>query len=493
MKLKQMVLVTSSVILSSCALLGPDYHEPQLNAPQAWSSKDGNATNSSESMPDMAWWHKFNDPQLNALVESALVNNNNLQVAMGNMLQAQASLKKVQMSWVPTVSIGGAGFAGQYFNPGFQNNSGYPLLNSLNQNNPQNFDGYAFGAMPSYTVNVFSLIKQGEIAKLNVAIQQQSVNAIRLGVISQVANSYFTLLGLHKQLELQQQMLTDAKDLRKYNQIQYNKGSIGQLNLDGLDQFIASLETKIPEIEDNITQTENALQVLTNNNPGKIQMGNTFDNISTEGVIPVNLPSQVLKSRPDVAIAEYQLQVNNANIGAVTSQFFPTISLTGNVGQMTMQLSNLFNAGGDFWTGTLGAAMPVFNLGLYADVDKAKGGYYAAYYNYIQTVRNAFAQVDDGLSKHDSLNKQYKIQEAGYQKAQNMYTIGQKQYKQGAISLANTVGFKLNIDYTKAGLNQLKIQQLNSIVNMYQVLGGGYNVESNLTQVKKFNDKHDIN
>ena len=136
--------------------------------------------------------------------------------------------------------------------------------------------------------------------------------------------------------------------------------------------------------------------------------------------------------------------------------------------------------------------MPVFNLGLYADVDKAKGGYYAAYYNYIQTVRNAFAQVNDGLSKHDSLNKQYKIQEAGYQKAQNMYTIGQKQYKQGAISLANTVGFKLNIDYTKAGLNQLKIQQLNSIVNMYQVLGGGYNVESNLTQVKKFNDKHDI-
>ena len=493
MKLKQMVLVTSSVILSSCALLGPDYHEPQLNAPQAWSSKDGNTTNSSESMPDRAWWHKFNDPQLNALVESALVNNNNLQVAMGNMLQAQASLKKVQMSWVPTVSIGGAGFAGQYFNPGFQNNSGYPLLNSLNQNNPQNFDGYAFGAMPSYTVNVFSLIKQGEIAKLNLAIQQQSVNAMRLGVISQVANSYFTLLGLHKQLELQQQMLTDAKDLRKYNQIQYNKGSIGQLNLDGLDQFIASLETKIPEIEDNITQTENALQVLTNNNPGKIQMGNTFDNISTEGVIPVNLPSQVLKSRPDVAIAEYQLRVNNANIGAVTSQFFPTISLTGNVGQMTMQLSNLFNVGGDFWTGALGAAMPVFNLGLYADVDKAKGGYYAAYYNYIQTVRNAFAQVDDGLSKHDSLNKQYKIQEAGYQKAQNMYTIGQKQYKQGAISLANTVGFKLNIVYTKAGLNQLKIQQLNSIVNMYQVLGGGYNVESNLTQVKKFNDKHDIN
>ncbi|AUR51970.1 efflux transporter outer membrane subunit [Aquella oligotrophica] len=493
MKLKQIALISSSIILSSCALLGPDYHEPQLNAPQAWSARDGNTAQSIESMPDMAWWQKFNDSQLNRLIESALVHNNNLQVAMGNLLQAQASLKKAQMGWVPTLSIGGTGFAGQYFNPGFQNNSSYPLLNSVSQNNPQNFDGYAFGAMPSYTLNVFSLIKQGEIAKLNVALQKQSVNAMRLAVISQVANSYFTLLGLHKQLELQQQMLADARDLRKYNQIQYRKGSIGQLNLEGLDQFISSLEAKIPEIEDSITQTENALQVLTNNNPGKIQMGNTFDNINTDGIIPVNLPSEVLKSRPDIAVAEYQLQVNNANIGAVTSQFFPTISLTGNVGQMTMQLSNLFNAGGDFWFGALGAAMPVFNLGLYADVDKAKGGYYAAYYNYIQTVRNAFSQVDNGLSKHDSLTKQYKIQEAGYQKAQNMYAIGQKQYKNGAISLANTVGFKLNIDYTKAGLNQLKIQQLNSIVNLYQVLGGGYNYESSLTTIKKFNDDHDIN
>lgn len=492
MKFKQLVLLTGSVLVSSCALLGPDYHEPQLNNPQGFSSSDSQSRFSNESMPDVAWWKKFNDNQLNGLIESALSGNNNLQIALGNLLQAQASLKKVQMGWVPTVSIGGAGFTGQYFNPGFQNNSGYPLLNSLNQNNPQNFDGYAFGAMPSYTLNVFSQIKKGEIAKLNLALQQQSVNAVRLAVISQVASSYFALLGLHKQLQLQQQMITDAKQLRKYNQIQYQNGSISQLNLEGLDQFIATLEARIPDIENNIVQAENALQVLTNNNPGKINMLNSFDNISADGVIPVNLPSQVLKARPDIAIAEYQLQVNNANIGAVTSQFFPTISLTGNIGQMSMQLSNLFNTGGDFWTATLGAAIPVFNLGLYADIDQAKGGYYGAYYNYIQTVRTAFGEVDNGLSRHDSLNRQYQQQVQAYQKAQNMYAIGNKQYKQGAISFANTVGFKLNIDYTNAGLNQLKIQQLNSIVNLYQVLGGGYNAESSLTRVNKFNDDHDI-
>jgi len=492
MKVKQLSLLIAPLWMAGCALLGPDYHEPQLNSPQNWSSKDGKVQPGNESMPDIAWWKNFNDTQLDGLIESALIRNNNLQIAMGNLLQAQASLKKVQMGWVPTVGIGATGFTGQFFNPGFQNTSGYPLLNSATQNNPQNFDGSVFGAMPNYTLNVFSQIKQGEIAKLNVALQRQSINAVRLAVISQVASSYFVLLGLHKQLELQQQMLFDAKDLRKYNQVQYKNGSISQLNLDGLDQFIAGLEAKIPEIEDNITQAENAIQVLTNNNPGKIKMNSNFNNISTDGIIPVNLPSAVLKARPDVAIAEYQLQVNNANIGAVTSQFFPTISLTGDIGQMSMQLSNLFNMGGDFWTASLGAAIPVFNMGLYSDIDKAKGGYYAAYYNYIQTVRTAFAQVDNGLSKHDSLNKQYQQQQYAMQKARSMYDIGKKQYQQGAISLANTVGFKLNIDYAEAGLNQLKIQQINSIVNLYQVLGGGYNVESNLTKVNKFNDSHDI-
>ena len=141
------------------------------------------------------------------------------------------------------------------------------MANNFSQNNPQNFDGYAAGFMPSYTLNVFELVKQNQIAKLSLEMQKQSANAVALGVIGQVAGSYFSLLGLHKQLQLQQELLADAKEMRKYNLVQYQNGSISDLNIEGIDQYIAGLDRNIPQNSKNdITQTENALQVLTNNN-----------------------------------------------------------------------------------------------------------------------------------------------------------------------------------------------------------------------------------
>ena len=109
MKLKQITLVVFSSVLAGCALLGPKYTEPQLNSPESWNTKDSNSQIQVEStnITDLEWWKKFNDPVLNHLIESALANNNNLQMAVGNLLQAQASLHRVEMNWVPTVSLGG--------------------------------------------------------------------------------------------------------------------------------------------------------------------------------------------------------------------------------------------------------------------------------------------------------------------------------------------------------------------------------------------------
>lgn len=492
MKIKQICLVILlGAMLASCGLMGPSYEKPNIAAPTTWQSQDKLSQLESTNLAQLAWWKQFNDPKLNQLIESALTNNNTLQVAMGNVLQAQAVLHKVNMGWVPTVSLGAGGMAGQSFNPSFTNLSPYPLLNNVNPTT-QDFNGYGVGVIPSYTLNVFSQIKQGEIAKLNVALQKQATNAVRLGVISQVASSYFTLLGLQKQLVLQQQILADAREMRHYTQVQYDNGSVSDFNLDGLDQYIAGLVGNIPEIKTNITQTENALQVLTNNNPGKIITQSTFDNIKPDGIVPVNLPSSILKQRPDIMAAEYQLQVANGNIGAVTAMFFPSISLTGMLGQGSMELANLFSAGGDFWASQLAVALPVLNLGLYAEVDKAKASYYSAYYNYVQSIRTAFSQVDNSLSSHDSLKQKSVQQMVSLGKAQNLYATAQKQYHQGTISYANTLGLKLNTDYAEASANQVKIQQMNSLVTLYQALGGGYQVESQLTQVKKFGDSHDI-
>ncbi len=492
MKLKLLSSITlSAVLVSGCSFFNPSYNKPEIESPETWGHLNTSTEIKNSNLPDLAWWEKFDDPQLNALMQDALENNNNIQTAIGNIIQAEASIDKVNYSWLPTAGIGGSVFGGQMFGASFENKTSYPVPGNLLPSGTQNFSGYSAGFAPSYTLNILRQLKMGNIADLNLALQIQAKNAIRLAIISQVAGNYFNFLGLRKQLKIQNQMLQDAKALRNYTLIQYQHGQASEMNVKGLDQFIAMLEGQIPSIQNDLVQTQNALRILTNKNPGKIVTKNNFDNINTNNIIPVNLPSEVLKARPDIAIAEYQLQITNEQIAANAAKFFPSISLTGMLGDVSVQLTNLFSFGAGFWSAALGAAMPVLDMGIFADVDKSKGEYYSAYYNYIEKVRSAFMEVDNGLSKNKTVRETYQQQKLGLMTAEEQYQLARIMYEQGAISYSDTLAAKLNTDYMESNVNKSKIQQMQSIVNLYDVLGGGYNVKN--TEVpKKFNDEHDV-
>ncbi len=475
--------------LCSCGLLGPDYNKPKIDIPQSWNSNKNIIIDANLQIADTKWWEQFHDPMLNELIKEALNNNNTIQMAIGNIIQAQAILKKVYMTWVPIINMGIGGIDGQANNHVSSINN--PALSPFfaNQNTINFSSGYA-NLTPNYSLNIFEIIKNQDLAKLNIQMQKATKNAIRLNVISQVASSYFTLLGLHKKLSLQKQMIADIKKVLDFNKIKFKTGAISHVNVDISQQLLYQLTAQLPAIENNIVETQNALLVLINKNPATIITKNNFDNISINNIIPINLPSTVLNMRPDIIAAEYQVQASNAKIGVATSAFFPKISLTSALGAASYQLSTLINGSTDFWALQIAAAMPLLNLGLYADIDKARGDYYSAYYNYIQTVKNAFSEVDNGLSKYQTTHNIFLNQQLALNASNNIYNLSLIQYKTGENSLSDTINYKINIDYSLLNINQTKIQQLNNIVNLYQVLGGGYNVE-NTDKAKKFNDRHD--
>lgn len=480
-----------ATVVSSCSLWGPKYTKPIIDTPKSWhgeSSIQGTKVEST-NVSDFAWWTKFNDPALNKLIEDALANNNNLQMAIGNIMAAKADLEKSKMSWVPIIGLGGTGFAGQLFNQSLSSNNS-SFAGGVNPST-SNIYGAAGGFMPAYSFNILQNLKTTDIAKLNLSMQTVAKNSVRLAVISQVAGSYFTLLGLQRQLSLQEQMILELKQLRAYTKIKVDNGINTNINIEMIDQFIANLSTAIPNIKNNITQTENALQVLTNKNPGKVITKNNFQNLKTTDIIPINMPSSVLKNRPDVLMAEYELQISNAKIGLNMARFFPTISLTSPVGASTFELSNLFSGSNDFWMAQLTATMPILDMGIYSDIKKSKADYYSAYYNYIRVVRGAFADVDDNLSKYNSANMVFKLREQELNSANEMYQTGLTRFNTGAMSYADTINFKLNIDNVLINMNQAKMNQLNYIVDLYQAVAGGYNVNNN-EKIKKFNDEHDI-
>lgn len=467
------ILILLSGIISGCALFSPEYHQPQIDTPNQ--TKGGIKIESGMAdFSQLQWWKKFNDPLLDSMIVQALKNNNQLKIAKGNIMQAQAQLKAAEYAWIPTLNASGLGLAGNTYM------TNITPQGSLNQMLPSgsvgntNFNVWEGGFVPSYTFNVFANINQTKLAKASLEMQKASLNATRLSVISQVSGAYFMLLGQKKQLLLEQQTINDLNELIKLQQLKITVGTSDNTQLKLLQQQLNDTEAKIPQIEYSISATENALKVLLGENPGTIAATQDIDHYDLAGVIPANLPSAVLKNRPDILMAEDNLKMANANVGLANSVFFPTISLTGNIGGASVALSNLFSVGTGFWFLQAAANMPILNASSYEEIKAAKGGYYVAYYNYVQTVKAAFADVDNSLTNQQKVNETYNASYRSFQAVNDYYNLIQTKYQVGTDDKLSVLNARLQQDSSALNLNSVKMQQLASIVQVYQSLGGGY-------------------
>lgn len=485
MKMKKITVVLLGIAVSGCAIFGPSYKKPDASSPDSFRSKDklSKVDSKVENLPDLEWWKKFNDPKLNELILEALKNNNQIAMAIGNIVAAQGYLEQVEMSWVPFVNV-----AAGYSQNGSLNGGNSAGGNSSFGGNYNN--GYSAGLVPGYTLNILQLYKTQQLAKAQLEAAIATKNATRLAILSQVAGGYFTLVQQNYLLELQKQLITDTLDQYNLAKGQYKAGYISLLSLQTYEQKYEQAKAQLPIIENNIVASENAIQVLLNKNPGVVKTGVAFNKLPMDGIVPGNLPSTVLKQRPDVISAEETLIANNANIGVADASFFPTISLTGGAGSVSSQLGNLFSSGTDFWTTTVNATMPILNLSYFGTIRQAKGQYYNAYYNYIFTIRNAFAQVDNALAAHQKYTDSYKEQKQVYDSTVLAFDLDNQRFKDGLDSWVTALGYKITMDNSAITLANSKMQQLQTIVNLYQAMAGGYNVE-NTDKAKKFGDSHD--
>lgn len=468
------VAITATLLTSSCSFFSPEYEKPKVKTPKLWNSQ----SNSSEQtknwdLTEMAWWRQFNDPVLNSLITTALKDNNKLQVSLGNILQANAEINKANYGWLPTATVGGGGFAAQAFDI-----NGSVDVPGLSLPSSQNASGALVGIIPSYTINIARQFKLGEISRLSKKMQENLKNTTRLSIISQVSAAYFSFITTKEQLRLQTIMVSQLEEMYHQAQIQQRLGANSRVLTEAIKQQLESQKGKIATIKNNQVHFQNTLKILMGKNPGKILTARNINQINAKIKVPVNLPSKVLENRPDIAIAEYKLMTANANIGLARSQFFPSIDLTGAFGNATLALGELATMNAWAWAGEAVAAVPIFNMSIYADSDKAKAQFYQAYYDYVNTLQKAFQEVDDNLSAREANKKNLEQQTISLDSTVVQRQIFAKKYRLGQISHLNYTGVTLNQIYQQMQVNQAKLKSLMSVVNLYQALGAGYKVDN---------------
>jgi multidrug efflux system outer membrane protein len=451
------------IVVAGCTV-GPDYKRPPAGAPDAFRGQtpDQSSDASTPSLGDERWWQVFQDEALQALIRTALDHNDNVRLAAARILEAQAQLGITRADQFPTVSAG-VNVLGERPSVAL----GFPS---------RNIGAIEVQGSVNWQLDFWGQFRRAtEAARAQLLASQWGRRAVVATLVSQVASAYFGLRALDLELEISQRTLVSRQESLQLTQVREGGGVTSLLDVRQAEQLVYGATAEIATLEREIEQQENFVSVLLGSNPGPVPRGRALTEQPHPPDVPAGLPSSLLERRPDIQQAEQQLVAANAQIGVARSAYFPQIALTGSGGFESTALTALFTGANVIWTAAASVTQPVFTAGrTRSQVAVAEARGEEASISYQQTVRQAFREVSDALVGYRKL-REFREQEvlllAAAEDARRLATI---RYQGGVTSYLEVLDADTRLLDAELGLARAELSELSALVEIYQALGGGW-------------------
>ncbi|MBV9743590.1 MAG: efflux transporter outer membrane subunit [Acidobacteriia bacterium] len=458
----------SAALLAGCTV-GPNYKRPQVAVPPNFRAPSPLPTPEAASLADLKWFEVFRDSQLQDLIRTALAQNYDLRDAVTRVDEARANLGVTRSSQFPQLSASGS------MNFTRLSRGAYAIPSSVPINQDINY-GQAGLNLLSYQIDLWGQLRRAtEAARANLLSADWNRKNVVTTVVSQVAANYFQLLELDSELAISQEALATRQDSLRLTRDRQTHGIATLLDVRQAEQLVDTAAVSIPQLKQQIEQTEDAVSLLLGKNPGGVQRARRFDEEYVPPEIPAGLPSSLLERRPDIHAAEASLVAANANIGVAKAAFFPQISLTGSIGGESSTLANLFSGPNRAWSFVPQITQPIFTAGrLKSNLRLARAEYDQAQVAYEKSIQTAFQQVSDALIAHQRTG------EARLEQANLVEALGDRKrlayarYQGGVDTQLNALDADRDLLAAQLTLAQIRYSELVSVVQLYQALGGGW-------------------
>ncbi|MDQ6531148.1 TolC family protein [Flavobacterium sp. LHD-85] len=459
-----MVLLTGA-IMTSC-VVGKKYSRTELNAPEKFREEVA-VTGDTVLLP---WKNYYKDPLLVALIEKALVKNNEIVIAMKSMEQLDLNYKQAKLSLMPTLDFdAGASRA-------------YPSKNSLNGSLSQQFigkdymDDYSANLRLSWEVDIWGkAAMQKRDAKAAYFAQKENLSALKTRIIVQVAQSYYNLLGLDEQLKIAEKNIELSTNTLNMMQLQYKSGSISSLAVNQTEAQKKTAELLVPLAKANIAVQENALQILCGEYPDKIERAGNIDAAEVSVLFPAGIPASLLSRRPDVKSSEYAVMSANAKTGLAKATMYPTLSLNPSIGVNSFEFENWFNFPGSV-TKTIAAnlAQPIFRKkALRTAYEVAVLEQEKAVVQFKQSFITAVGEVNDAMSRLKYADERVILAKDKAESLEKATSDASLLYKSGMANYLEVIAAQNSSLQNELDLVTIKLEKLNAAINLYRALGGG--------------------
>ncbi len=456
-----LALILMAAALAGCKL-GPNYQRPPLETPEAFAEQ----IDQGAALANLAWYQIFDDPRLVELVNAALVENRELAIATARRDEVRARLGYTRADLYPRLD----GLAG----------AGRGNLQEQILPGSGTADDFVLAAQASWEIDLFGRIRRAnEAARADLLASEAARQAVVTAVIADVAGTYFLLRDLDAQHEIATRTLKARQESTRIIRERFDKGVVPLLDVNQAQIEEATSAAALAAIDRAREEAENLLSILLGRNPGPILRGRTLDDQSLPPAVPAGLPSELLERRPDLRAAEQALAAQTARIGVAEALRWPSLSLTGSIGLVSDDLSELLDAD-ELWTVDATLLAPLFNAGRNkrrAEIERARTEQAIAAYEL--AVLNAFAEVENALSAIRTLQEEYAARRMQVDAARSAATLSRARYDGGVTSYLEVLDTERSLFNAELAASQVRRAQLVALVDLYKALGGVWDAAGN--------------
>jgi len=482
--MRSLAIVAVAAMLTACTM-EPHYERPKAPVPPGWTDQapagtgGTGGTGSANTTPAaiMGWRDFFPDRNMQRLIELALANNRDLRVAALNVQATQAQYRIQRSDLFPTVAATGLEQIEKYPSGVTASSGGSGSVGTGVSTGGQTIRFFEAGVgFTSYEIDLFGRIRSlSHEAFEKYLSSEETRRSTQLSLIAQVVSGYLTVLADETILKVTRETLksqTESYDLTKRS---LDAGTTTALAFRQAASTVDTAKANLAQYNRQAAQDRNALVLLIGGSiPDDISFDVDLGTVNLSADLPAGVPSEVLANRPDVLASEHTLIAANADIGAARAAFFPRITLTGQFGSASTQLSGLFKAGSAAWSFAPQITLPIFTGGKNkASLDLSKIEKDINIAQYEKTLQTAFREVDDALSARQTLDEQLAAQRALLEDTSQSYDLANLRFKNGVDSFLPVLDAQRALYSAQQSVISLELIRLQNMATLYKALGGG--------------------
>ena len=490
--------------MAGCTL-GPDFETPSLFTAASFRRAKPAAV-ASLTVPepvDPAWWGLFNDPVLTDLETRVVASNLSIRIASIRLAESRAERGVVAAAQFPTLNgnasytrekISNRGVAGIF--SGGSGSSGSTTATSSNglggttgaipssttgagkSGGIPPFNLFQYGFDASWEADLWGRVRRGvESADATVEASAEQRRSTVLTAVAELARDYIQLRGQQRDLQIAQDTLASDRQSLKLTQSRQTSGLTTGLDVADAAAQVATTAAQIPQLEQQAAVTMNALALLLGETPGALteQLAAAKPVPPVPPTVPVGLPSELVRRRPDIRMAEAQLHAATADIGQAEADFFPKVTLSGSIGIQATRFTDLGNWGSRMYSGGPSITIPIFEGGrLKSTLELRKAQQQEAAVTYQQMVLQAFHEVDNAMTAYAA--EQLRREQLARAVAQARLAMGlaRSQYTMGLAAYLDVLTTQRTVFAAEQQYADSTTTTSTNLVQLYKALGGGW-------------------